>query len=148
MTRGNGCRHEAGCDPGCVRVAVREEIDVVVARRCVRELGRELRLADSAVESLATAVSEIARNIVVHAGAGELVLGVVRAGARRGILVVARDDGPGIADIDRAMEDGYTTSDGLGLGLASARRLVDDFDLASNPAAGAGTTVTMKQWSS
>jgi len=139
-------------DPAQVRVVIRDDLDVVVARCRVREIGREVRLADIAIEALATAVSEIARNIVVHAGSGELIVGVARADARCGIVIVARDDGPGIVDVERAMQDGYTTANGLGLGLASARRLVDEFELISSSTPAAltctGTTVTMRKWRS
>ena len=133
-------------DPRPIHVAIREALDVGVARRRVRALGQAVLLSDIAIEALVTAVSEIASNIVVHARRGELVVGLVRAGARRGINVVARDDGPGIPDIERAMQDGYTTANGLGLGLSSARRLVDDFELISGRGTDAGTTITMKQW--
>jgi serine/threonine-protein kinase RsbT len=131
-----------------IRVPIREEADVVVARRHVRELGLDARLAEHAVEALATAVSEVARNIVVHARAGELLLGVVKAGGRCGVVVLARDEGPGIMNLEEAMQDGYTTAKGLGLGLSSARRLVDEFEIVSETGSSTGTTVTMKKWGS
>jgi serine/threonine-protein kinase RsbT len=127
-----------------IRVPIREEPDVAVARGHAQRLAREQGFPEPRAAALATAVSEIARNIVVHAGAGELLLQVVEDRGRRGIVVVARDDHPGIADVAEAMEDGYSTSTGLGLGLPSARRLVDEFTLVSAP--GEGTTVTMKKW--
>ncbi len=88
--------------------------------------------------------SEIARNILMYAKRGEVTLSLVANGDRRGIVIVARDQGPGIRDVERALEDGYSTSGGLGLGLPGARRLMDDFDVSSG--VGKGTTVTMKKW--
>jgi len=128
-----------------VTVAVHDDSDVVMVRKKARQVATGQGLPPMAVEALATAVSELARNIVVHAGAGEVVLCAVRDRGRRGVMAVARDDGPGIDDPERALEDGYTTGGGLGLGLSSARRLVDEFVLSSSP--GRGTTVTVKKWS-
>jgi serine/threonine-protein kinase RsbT len=128
-----------------LRIPIREEADVAVARQRARELARREGLRESAVEALATAISEIARNILVHAGAGEIRLGVMRDRGRSKVVVMARDDGPGIADVDLAMRDGYSSAKGLGLGLPSARRLVDEFELIASP--GQGTTVIMKKWS-
>jgi serine/threonine-protein kinase RsbT len=125
-------------------VHVREEWDVVIARNASREVARRQGLPVPAVEAVATAVSEVARNIVVHAGAGEVAVEAVADGGRRGVRVVARDDAPGIEDVERALQDGYSTGKGLGLGLPSARRLMDEFALDS--AAGRGTTVTMTKW--
>ncbi len=121
-----------------------DESDVGVARRRARELGDEQGLLANSVEALATAVSEIARNVIVHAGRGELLLGVVRDGRRVGVVAVARDEGPGIPNVEDAMRDGYSTGNGLGLGLPSARRLVDEFEIRS--AVGQGTTVTLRKW--
>lgn len=127
-------------------VPMREEPDVAVARQRVREVALEAGLDESATEALATATSEIARNVVVHASGGEILLGVVNERHRRGVVVIARDGGPGIADPERAMLDGYSTTQTLGIGLSGARRLVDEFELATK--VGAGTTVTMKKWTS
>ena len=102
------------------------------------------RIATSRRKELAIATSEIAHNILVHALVGEVRLRVMAKGDMEAVEVVASDYGPGIADLDRALQDGYSTANGLGLGLSSARRLVDDFDLAS--AAGRGTTVTLRKW--
>jgi serine/threonine-protein kinase RsbT len=126
------------------RVCLRDPSDVAVARRKTRELGYAEKLPSSAVEALALAVSEVARNVIVHAGGGELLLGIERNGGRIAIFAVARDEGPGISDLGEAMRDGHTTGNGLGLGLPSARRLVDDFELSSVP--GQGTTVSLKKW--
>lgn len=126
------------------RVCLRDPSDVTVARSKTRELGYAEGLLPSGVEALALAVSEVARNVIVHAGEGELLLGIERNAERIAIFAIARDEGPGIADIAEAMRDGHTTGNGLGLGLPSARRLVDDFELCS--ALGHGTTVSLKKW--
>jgi len=128
------------------RVPIRHEPDVAIARQRARALALREGFPEGRAGAVATAVSEVARNIVVHAGEGEVLLLAVEEGGRRGIVVVAHDDGRGIADVEAAMQDGYSTARGLGLGLglSSARRLMDDFALVS--AAGAGTTVTMKKW--
>nr|WP_246345350.1 ATP-binding protein [Conexibacter arvalis] len=93
---------------------------------------------------VATAISEIARNITAYAGSGEIVVRPVELNGAHGLEVVARDAGPGIADVERALQDGYTTGGGLGLGLPGARRLMDEFEIVSQP--GVGTTVTMTKW--
>ena len=121
-----------------------DDSDVGLACQRAREAGRGGGLALAEVEALATAVSEVARNVVVHAGRGELVLESTDDTARRALIITIRDQGPGIADVDAALRDGYTTGHGLGLGLPSARRLVDALELHSEP--GVGTTVTLKKW--
>jgi len=126
------------------RLYLRDSSDVVVARGRVRELAYAQGFPSNAVEALATAVSEVARNVIVHAGNGEMLLGIEKNSGRIGIVAIVRDDGPGISNIDEAMRDGHTTGDGLGLGLPSARRLVDDFELRS--AVNQGTTVSLKKW--
>jgi serine/threonine-protein kinase RsbT len=130
------------------RLTLRDESDIVAARRHVRELGRERGLSTLAIEALATAVSEIARNVIVHAGAGDMRLQgarAVRGGIERDLLiVVVGDGGPGIGDIDAAMVDGFSTGAGLGLGLPGARRMVDSFEIAS--VVGEGTTITLEKW--
>jgi len=93
---------------------------------------------------IATAVSEVARNIIEYAKPGELALAIINNGHRRGLEVIARDQGPGIADVGRALEDGYSSGRGLGLGLPGARRLMDEFQVDSK--IGRGTTITMKKW--
>jgi serine/threonine-protein kinase RsbT len=129
-----------------VRVPIRQEADVAIARQAVRQLAPRGALSNSAAHALTTAVSEIACNIAIHAGAGELMLRVVDEPGRRGLVVIARDAGPGIDDVERAMQDGFSTAKGLGLGLSSAQRLVDDFELVS--VRNRGTTVTLKKWAS
>lgn len=127
-----------------IRVSIRDDSDVVVTRRLVREVARREGLSETAKEALATAATELARNILVHATTGEILVGSTVCGALRGVVVIARDEGPGIPDVAQAMTDGYSTGSGLGLGLPSARRLVDEFEVTS--AAGAGTTATLRKW--
>ena len=126
------------------QVVIAHDGDIVEARRKGRELAQTIGFVGSDLTIIATAISEIARNIVVYADRGEISLSVADNGGRHGIVVVARDEGPGIADIERAMRDGYSTGKSLGLGLPGARRLMDDFEIAS--AVGEGTTVTMRKW--
>jgi serine/threonine-protein kinase RsbT len=127
------------------RIPIDADGDVVTARQRARELAAELQLSSTDQTLLATAISEVARNITTYAQRGEVLLSLVRApDGRRGVQVVARDEGPGIADLDAAMQDGYTTGGGLGLGLPGARRLVDDFAIETAP--GKGTTVTLVKW--
>jgi serine/threonine-protein kinase RsbT len=133
-------------DNGESRIAIESDADVVIARQRARELAADLELSSTDQTLLATAISEVARNITTYAQRGEVSVSIVDEGdGRRGIRVVARDEGPVIEDIDRALQDGYTTGGGLGLGLPGARRLVDDFHIESAP--GRGTTVTLVKWS-
>jgi serine/threonine-protein kinase RsbT len=125
-------------------VPIKAHGDVVLARQAVRGLASGLRFSGSEMTLIATAISEVARNIVIYAGSGQIVLRVVQRGLRRGILIIARDRGPGIADIERAMGGGYSTSRGLGLGLPGARRLMDEFEIVSE--VGKGTEITMTKW--
>jgi serine/threonine-protein kinase RsbT len=128
------------------RIAIESDADVVAARQRARELAAELELTSTDQTLLATAISEVARNITTYATRGEVLLSIVRDnGGREGIRVVARDQGPGIADIEQALQDGYTSGGGLGLGLPGARRLVDEFEIESAPSE--GTTVTLVKWS-
>lgn len=126
-----------------VRIAIRADADVVGARQRVREVAARLGFSATELTVIATAVSEVARNIVRFAGAGEIVVELLDR-PRAGVQVVARDAGPGIADVDQALTDGYSTYHGLGLGLPGARRLMDEFAIVSEP--GHGTTVTMTKW--
>jgi serine/threonine-protein kinase RsbT len=127
-----------------IRVAIRTDADVVTARQEARTMGAGLGFSSTDLTLLATAISEVARNITTYAGEGEVTLRVLDEDGRRGIEVLAIDEGPGIADVELAMQDGYTTGTGLGLGLPGTRRLVDDFDLRTRP--GAGTTVRLVKW--
>jgi serine/threonine-protein kinase RsbT len=126
------------------RIRIRSDDDVVAARREARELAASLGFEPTDLTLLATAISEVARNITAYAGEGEIVVSVRNSGDRLGIRVVARDTGPGIDDVELALRDGYSTGDGLGLGLPGARRLVDEFAIDTVP--GRGTVVTMVKW--
>jgi len=128
------------------RIAIESDNDVVTARQRARELAAGLELTSTDQTLLATAISEVARNITTYAKRGEVAVAIVEDdGGRRGIRVVASDEGPGIEDIERALQDGYTTGGGLGLGLPGARRLVDEFEIESAPRQ--GTTVRLVKWS-
>jgi serine/threonine-protein kinase RsbT len=129
---------------GEVRVSIEREADIVLARQAGRQLAAQLGFTTTDQTLIATAISEVARNIVVYAQHGEIVLMETSDAGRVGIQVIATDQGPGIDNKDLAMRDGYSTKNSLGLGLPGARRLMDDFALESE--AGRGTTVTMKKW--
>ncbi len=126
------------------RVLVTVDADVVRARQRGREIAARAGFSATELTVIATAISEIARNIVKFTERGEVVISVVEEQGRRGVRVVARDAGPGISDIPGALRDGVSTYQGLGLGLPGARRLMDDFDIVSE--VGKGTTVTMAKW--
>jgi serine/threonine-protein kinase RsbT len=126
-----------------VWIRVHSDADIVVARKAARDLAGQLNFGRTELTLLATAVSEIARNIVRFAGQGQMYLELLDQ-PRPGMRIVARDAGPGIDDVGRAMEDGFSTYHGLGLGLPGARRLMDEFELHSEP--GRGTTVIMTKW--
>ena len=127
-----------------VSVAINRDSDIVDARQKGRELAVQIGFSGSDLTLIATAISEIARNIVVYAQKGEISLGIIERGGKRGVMVVARDEGPGIPDIEQAMRDGFSTGRSLGLGLPGAKRLVDEFEIVSG--VGKGTTVTMRKW--
>jgi RNA polymerase sigma factor (sigma-70 family) len=126
-----------------LRFPVGADADVVTARQGVRELAARAGFTRTEQTVVATAVSEVARNIVKFAGRGAVVLELID-GPRPGIRVTARDAGPGIPDLDEALRDGYSTYHGLGIGLPGARRLMDEFEIVTEP--GVGTTVTMSKW--
>ena len=129
---------------GEVRVAIATDSDIVAARQAGRQLASQLDFSSSDLTVIAAAVSEIARNILEYARRGEVEIRLMEKAGRRGVLVVARDQGPGIRDIPLALQDGYSTSGSLGLGLPGARRLMDEFEVQSEM--GKGTTVTMRKW--
>jgi serine/threonine-protein kinase RsbT len=120
------------------------DLDVVEARMAARALAAYVGFEGVDLVLIATAVSEMARNIIAYAEQGELVLSAIQNSSRRGVEMVAHDQGPGIASVPQAMEDGFSTSRGLGLGLSGSRRLMDEFQVESK--AGQGTTVTMRKW--
>jgi serine/threonine-protein kinase RsbT len=127
-----------------IRVAIRTDADVVTARQEARTMGAGLGFSSTDLTLLATAISEVARNITTYAGEGEVTLRALHKAGREGIEVVASDSGPGIENVELALQDGYTTGNGLGLGLPGTRRLVDEFDLRTEP--GVGTTVRLVKW--
>jgi len=129
---------------GEIRVEINSDQDIVVARQKGRVMASELGFSSGDATLIATAISELARNIVSYARRGEIRLRGIHGSSRIGILVVASDEGPGIADIRQALRDGYSTSGSLGLGLPGVRRLMDDFEISSQP--GRGTIVAVKKW--
>jgi serine/threonine-protein kinase RsbT len=129
-----------------LKLPIAADVDVVQARLHGRELAAGAGFSTGDQTVIAAAISEIARNILMYAKRGEITLRMVPNGDRQGVgvEVIARDRGPGIRDIERAMQDGYSTSGGLGLGLPGARRLMDEFEVSS--VVGEGTTVKMTKW--
>ena len=126
------------------QVPIGSDSDILIARGQGRALAARLGFPSSDLALIATTISELARNILRYAGSGEIAVQPIDAGHKPGILVIARDKGPGIPDVRKALQDGYSTSGGLGLGLPGVRRLMDEFEIASEP--GKGTTVTVKKW--
>lgn len=131
-------------EPGPIRVAIHSDVDIVKARQLGREIASQTGLSLTDMSLVATAISELARNIVRYAKHGEILIDQVENAGKQGILVIAQDDGPGINNIEQALRVGFSTSGGLGLGLPGVRRLMDDFDIQSKP--GQGTTITVKKW--
>jgi len=127
-----------------VRLRIAHDADLVPARAEARTLAERLGFTRTDATLIATAISEIARNIVVHAGEGEIVMRAISEDARKGLVVVARDEGVGIRDVSAVLEQGYASRGGLGLGLPGARRLMDEFRIESER--DKGTTVTMTKW--
>jgi serine/threonine-protein kinase RsbT len=130
--------------PDDIRVLIRSSLDIVTARQEGRTLAARTGFSATDVTLIATAISELARNIVSYARQGEIVLRVVGGTTAKGVMIISRDSGPGIRSVDDAMRDGYSTSGGLGLGLPGVRRLVDEFIIES--ALGQGTTVRVTKW--
>jgi serine/threonine-protein kinase RsbT len=129
---------------GEVRIPVQTDADVVSARKQGRELAAQAGFSATELTIIATAISEIARNIVMFAERGEVVVSLVGENSRQGVSVVARDVGPGIPDLERALTDGYSGYGGMGLGLPGSRRLMDEFEITTE--VDKGTTVTMTKW--
>ncbi len=127
-----------------VHIPINVDSDLVRARAEGRAMAQRLGFPRPDPTLIATAISELARNIVVHAGRGEIVLAPVEERNRYGLIVIAIDEGAGIRDIEAALGDDYSGRGGLGLGLAGAQRLMDEFELSSD--AESGTRVTMKKW--
>jgi serine/threonine-protein kinase RsbT len=127
-----------------IRLPIFDETDIVDARQQGRKLGTTLGFSGSELTLIATAISEIARNIVVYAKEGYITLSIVGTAPKHGLLVLAEDNGPGIVDLSLAMMDGYSTHKSLGLGLPGAKRLMDEFEIESSP--GKGTVIRMIKW--
>ena len=130
--------------PTDLRVNIASSFDITTARQLGRKLASDLGLAQAEVTLLAAAISEVARNIIDHARRGEVLFKTVENGVKRGLQIIARDEGPGIPDVQRAMQYGYSTAGGLGVGLPGAKWLMDEFAIDSTP--GQGTRVTMCKW--
>ncbi len=125
-------------------VPIMSDSDIVTARQKGRALAKELGFEGGDVTLVAAAISEVARNIVEYAKSGEIVFQPITNGSKRGLCVTARDQGPGIPNISQAMQYGYSTRRGLGVGLPGAKLLMDEFEIVSE--VGVGTTITMKKW--
>ncbi|HKA90008.1 MAG TPA: anti-sigma regulatory factor [Haliangiales bacterium] len=127
-----------------ITVTILSDQDIILARQNGRALAVKLGFSPGDLAVIAIAISELARNIAIYAGRGEIIMSPAVDGGRQGITVVARDDGPGIADVERALQPGYSTSGGLGLGLPGVRRLMDEFQIVSRM--GRGTEVRVLKW--
>ena len=125
-------------------VPIKSDADIVIARQKGRALAVQLGFNGSDPTVIAAAISEVARNIVNHAKRGEIVLSGIQGGGKQGIQVIARDQGPGIADVEQAMQYGYSSKKGMGVGLPGAKWLMDEFDIRSQ--VGRGTIVILKKW--
>jgi serine/threonine-protein kinase RsbT len=125
-------------------IPVNNDLDIVSARVEGRNMAKVLGFGVIDQARIATAISELARNVVLYANGGQVVLEVIEVDGRRGIQITCSDQGPGIADIDLVMQDGYSSQRGLGMGLPGTRRLMDDFEIESQ--LDVGTTVTVRKW--
>ena len=129
---------------GEIQVAINSDQDIILARQRGRALATQLGFVHCDTTLIATAISELARNIVSYARSGEITLKAVNGGNRQGLAIIASDRGPGIPDVPQALRDGFSTSGSLGMGLPGVRRLMDEFEITSQP--GQGTTVVTKKW--
>jgi serine/threonine-protein kinase RsbT len=125
-------------------VPLRTEQAIVLARQVVRKIAQELSFGLVDQTKIVTAASELARNTVIYGGGGVLVWETLLDGAKKGLRLTFKDEGPGIADVALAMTDGWTSGTGMGLGLSGAKRLVNEFEIDSKP--GRGTRVTITRW--
>ena len=134
--------------PEEIRVNIASDADTVIARQKGREAALRFGFSRTDATFVATAISEVARNITVHAGEGEVIVRAHSEEGRQGMVVIARDRGPGIRDVAAVTRQEYSSDGGLGLGIGlwGARRLMDEIDIESEP--GKGTSVTMKKWRS
>lgn len=131
---------------GDITTVIRSDLDIVVARTRARDAAKTMGFGAIDQARIATAVSELARNIFLYAGTGEVVVRQIERNSRKGIEIVCADQGPGIANIDLVMQDGYSTSRGMGMGLPGAKRLMDEFHIKSQE--NVGTTITCRKWRS
>ncbi|MEI6776294.1 MAG: anti-sigma regulatory factor [Chloroflexales bacterium] len=125
---------------------IRSDLDIVIARTMARDVAKALGFGAIDQARIATAVSELARNIFLYAGTGNVTVREIDKNARKGIEIVCEDQGPGITNIDLVMQDGYSTSRGMGMGLPGAKRLMDEFNIRSTE--NVGTTITCRKWRS
>ena len=125
-------------------VSINNSEDIILARQIAREMAKELGFGLADQTRITTAVSELSRNIYTNAGTGRVVVKALSESAKKGIEIIAEDKGPGIPDIELAMQDGYSTNKGLGQGLPGTKRLMDEFGIKSE--VGIGTTVTIRKW--
>ncbi|MBC8161334.1 MAG: anti-sigma regulatory factor [Roseiflexaceae bacterium] len=124
--------------------AIRSDLDIVIARTMARDTAKALGFGAIDQARIATAVSELARNIYLYAGTGSVSVREIERSGRKGIEIICEDQGPGISSIDLVMQDGYSTSRGMGMGLPGAKRLMDEFEIRSIE--GQGTTITSRKW--
>jgi len=129
-----------------LQVSIQSDADIIKVRQQARVIAKEIGFSSSELTLIATALSELARNIVEYACHGEITLCRINQGGHKGLVIIAHDKGPGIIDIDRAMQDGYSTGRGLGMGLPGTKRLMDEFEISSS--IGQGTTVKATKWAS
>ena len=125
------------------RLVIRTEADVAQIRRMAREVALTIRLGPADTEAVALAVSELATNLARYAPGGMISLSAIEEGGRTGLQLESRDAGPGIADLGKAMQDGFSTGGGMGSGLPAARRLMDEFAIATGAG---GTTIVARKW--
>jgi serine/threonine-protein kinase RsbT len=131
-------------EAGVTRVPIAADLDVVTPRQVGRRIAEEVGFSGTELTLIATAISELARNIVEYAGSGEMLIGATHEAAGTGLSIEARDEGPGMADVDLAMQDGYSTGQSLGLGLPGVGRLMDEVQIDS--VEGRGTMVRATKW--
>jgi serine/threonine-protein kinase RsbT len=130
--------------PPSGQMPLRSEQDIVLSRQHVRKLMQEMKFSLVDLTKMVTATSELARNCVVYGGGGEMRWSMVENGVKRGLRLAFEDQGPGIADLELALTDGWTSGGGLGMGLSGSKRLVNDFEIRTGP--GEGTCVTITRW--
>lgn len=126
------------------KLEVSEEQHIVTVRQAVRRMSVEIKLSLVDQTKIITAASELARNLLIYGGGGEVILELLQEGIRQGVRVHFVDEGPGIENTELALRDGYTSGGGMGLGLGGAKRLVNEFELMSTP--GKGTHITITRW--